>query len=185
MIEQTLEQLGLNKKEIMIYLEILKRGKTTPARVALSTAINRATVYSVAKNLIKKGIISGDFGGKTLYLTADSGKDLPTLLTRDKKVLLEKENLIKKALDEISSLPINTKYAVPSIRFVVEENMEEYLYKQTEKWNQSMSKEGAGCWGFQDHTFSDHFEKWIDNWAQLSSTRGLHIKLWSNESATE
>jgi len=185
MIEQTLLQLGLNNKEATIYLELLKRGKALPASISLSTGINRATVYSVAKNLIKKGIIASDFGGKSQYLTAIPPENLTSLLSVDRKSLLEKEVLIKKAIEEISALPINTQYAVPSIRFVVEEDMSEYLYKQTEKWNKSMAVDEMGCWGFQDHTFADHFEKWIDDWALLPSSRGLHVNLWSNLSLVE
>jgi sugar-specific transcriptional regulator TrmB len=185
MIEQTLGELGLNKKETAVYLEVLKRGKTTPARVSISTGVNRATVYSVAKSLIKKGIVAGDLGGKTLYLTALPPKELSVLTLRDKKALLEKESLIKKAIGELSALPMNTQYAVPTIRFIVEEDLEEYLHKRTETWNKSMAQGNAGCFGFQDHTFVEHFEKWIDDWAKLPSTQGLDVRLFSNTSPVE
>ncbi len=63
MIEEILKKLDFNDKEIQIYLAILQHGKMTPSAVSKVTKINRTTVYSTAKELVKKGVMKEDFGG--------------------------------------------------------------------------------------------------------------------------
>jgi sugar-specific transcriptional regulator TrmB len=58
MYTEYLKQLGLDDKEIAVFLVVLERGKVLPATVATITNINRSTVYSVAKELARKGLIT-------------------------------------------------------------------------------------------------------------------------------
>ena len=82
MLQQLLKQLEFSEKESQVYLAVLAQGKILPVDVAKITNINRATVYSVAKELIKKGVIAEDLGGKARYLVALPPKDLDKLATK-------------------------------------------------------------------------------------------------------
>jgi sugar-specific transcriptional regulator TrmB len=76
MENELLNRLGFSDKEITVYTAILRYGKISPASLAKLTKLNRTTVYSVAKELIKQGVIAEDLGGPSLLLVAKSPQAL-------------------------------------------------------------------------------------------------------------
>lgn len=182
MIEGLLKKLDFNDKEITIYLALLQQGRITPADLARSTGINRTTVYSVAKELIKKGVVAEDLGGEQLALVARPPEDLQYLIQQEEKKLATKKAAVDSALDTLKSLAKNTKYTIPKIVFIGEDDLNNYLYKQTPAWNKSILAMKEGWWGFQDMSFVKQYEKWIDEyWAETPPE--MWVKLLSNESA--
>ena len=75
MVETLLQQLGFTANEIAVYLAVLENGKITPTDVAKRTGVNRTTVYSVAKELAKRGVMVVDLGGVNHYLVALPPRD--------------------------------------------------------------------------------------------------------------
>ena len=144
MVEQLLKQLGFGDKEIKVYLTVLEQGKTTPANIALLTGINRSTVYSIAKDLLEKGVIAEDIAGTKGYLVALPPSDLKNLAKKEERDLQNKKVLIEQVTTELQNFTKNTKYSIPNIGFIYEEDLENFLYKQAPVWNQSiMSKDGT------------------------------------------
>jgi len=186
MIQQTLKDLGLKDKEIAVYLKVLELGKTTHAQISRITGINRATVYSVASLLIDKGLLQEDLGGSIKYIYALPPEDLDVLIKREKRELSKKEKLVEKAVQELKDLPLNTQYAVPHVRFLDEENLDHELKSNVTKWEESMRKSDPTFtwWGFQDHTFAEHFEGWI-KWYWQRAPKDIELKLLSNNSSIE
>lgn len=183
MIQEILKQLDFTDKEIEVYLTILESGKVTPTDVAKLTGINRTTVYSVAKELIKRGVVAEDLGGQTLYLVALPPQDLKSVVQKEEKKLEEKKSLVEKAIAELQNYARDTKYSVPKIVFIGEDDLENYLYKQTAVWNESIMKYDGCWWGFQDQSFVRYYEDWIDWYWQTGSPKNMKLKLLSNESA--
>ncbi len=184
MINETLKQLGFSDKETEIFLTIVKYGKIMPADIAKITGINRPTVYSVVKRLIKKGALLEDVGTKNLYVMAKPLSALPDILDGEKDLLKQKENLIKTAVQELSPLVAKVTYSVPKIRFIEEGDVKDYLYKQVVAWNESAKSIDGIWWGFQDHTFAEHFKDWINYiWKEVHPDG--HVKLLSNKSDIE
>jgi len=186
MINQLLKQLKFSDKETEVYLAVLAQGKVTPADVAKITNINRTTVYSIAQGLIKKGVIAQDLGGRTRYLVALPPKDLDKIVKKQEKQLKQKKAIINKAIKELAKLSQNTQYSIPKIVFITENDLENYLYKQSPIWNESILKSDktATWWGFQDHSFVVHYEKWID-WYWQRAPAKLCVRLLSNKSEIE
>jgi len=182
-MQELLEQLGLNKTEIEVYLKIVELGKTTPSRVARLTNINRTTVYSAASELVKAGIIEEDIGGKSLYLTARP-EGLREIIERGKRELEKKQRVVQKAVEELSQVASRSHYSVPKIRFVEDRDFEDYLYKQLPIWNKNMIKVDTTWWGFHDHSFPEHYSEWIEHYWDVSP-EAIDLKSWSNESETE
>lgn len=186
-IHQTLKKLGLNDKEIKVYLALLRGGKTRPALLAKNTKLNRATLYSVAKGLLSKGIIAEDMSGKILEFAPLPASNLANILGQAKKELKEKEDTIKKAVAEISLITPNKSYSVPKIRFVEEDAVEKYLFDNTEKWQDSIIAGDGIWWGYQDQSFAEHFEKWIDFTWKTKQSKHPHYKpqVFSNDTIVE
>jgi sugar-specific transcriptional regulator TrmB len=186
MIQETLKQLGLKDKEILVYLEVMKLGRSTPARIARLTSLNRATVYSVLAILVEKGIVAEDVGGAIRFFYALPPSGLNTLIEREQALLAEKEKLVAEAIQQLSDMPLNTEYSLPHIRFFDENTLKHQLHESVERWEASMQKTDPTLtwWGFQDHTFAEHFKEWI-MWYWSRVPEGVHVKLLTNASKVE
>jgi sugar-specific transcriptional regulator TrmB len=185
MIENYLKQLGLTEKEITVYLEILKAGKISPANVSRLTKINRTTVYSVAKELAKKGFIVEDLAGQASSFIAIPPQDLKFLIQKEEKQLEQKKQAIGQMIEELQNFSKNTKYSIPKITFIQEQDLMDYLYKRSDEWHASIMKHDGILWGFQDHSFAEHYEKWIDWEWRIGGPKNLRLRLFSNESGIE
>lgn len=184
MVRETLKRLHFTEKEIDVYLAVLTYGKVAPAEVSRLTRISRPTVYSVAKTLVQKGVISEDLGGKISYLVAQPLEDLGTLVAREKEALRQKEEFVQEAIAELSPLVGQVRYSIPKIRFVEEAELRNYLYNHVTTWHGSAKKFDGAWWGFQDHTFVEQYTEWIDYiWKEIHPDG--HVKLLSNKSDTE
>jgi predicted DNA-binding transcriptional regulator len=186
MIESKLKELGFQDKEIAIYLELMRRGKATPASISKATGINRATVYSVSAALAEKGVISEDLAGKSSYLVAKPPEALMEVANRLKREAVTKEGLVREALTELADVALGTKYSVPKVRFIEDSEIADYLYSQTPAWNASLIKTEPAkiWWGFQDHTFVENYEPWI-HWYWGNADPSIQVRLLSNESDIE
>lgn len=184
MLQQTLGKLGFTQKETEVYLALLTHGKMTPAEVAKLTRISRPTVYSVAKELVRKGVVIEDLGGLSRSLLAKSPEDLAVLVNREQKALDLKKLTVQTAIEELSRVAQSTKYAIPKIVFIPEEEIDNHLHKQTALWNDSIHTTDGIYWGFQDPTLVDSYQEWIDwYWQQPIKLPALNIL--SNTSKTE
>lgn len=184
MIEKTLILLGLKDKEVEVYLALMRLGKATPAQIAQITEINRATVYSVAKILLKKGLIQEDLAGSSRQLVALPPKELDILIDKERRRLKRKEELVEQAINELNDLPLNTQYAVPQIRFLEENNID--LETEAGKWDESILKVDSTktWWGFQDISFVGHYDEWI-NWYWSRANPDIQLKLLTNDGKVE
>lgn len=184
MIQSVLAQLGFSEKEIRIYLIVLQQGKVSLADVATLSGVNRTTVYSVAKELIKKGAIREEIGKKT-YLIARSPHDLDTLIEEDRKQLHKKEHLMESAISELMPFIQNERYQIPRLSFIEEDRLEKHLYTETERWSQSIRDTKSMWVGFQDHSFVEEYMPWVDwSWKQEFS-KDTQLQLFTNDSAVE
>ncbi|MCL5435783.1 MAG: helix-turn-helix domain-containing protein [Patescibacteria group bacterium] len=185
MIEDLLNKLDFNKKQSTVYLAVLKYGKITPSMLADITKLNRTTVYSVTKELSAMGVIGEDLGGPQLYLVAKPTQDLESLIKKEERKLEEKREIVKRAVKELQGIAKTAKYPIPKITFVQEEEVENHLYKATPKWDESILQYDGIWWGFQDQTFVQHYEDWIDWYWETGSKPQTKLKLLSNEAAEQ
>lgn len=184
MIDNLLNQLGLSDKEKTIYKLILEHGKISPALLSKLTKINRTTVYSVANDLKSKGLIAEDLGGKIIYYVPILENEFEKTIKKENEKFKEKEKTLRELQEALKNIPKSKTYSVPKIRFIDETDLEDYLYEATPKWHKSMIKTDSTWWGFQDHTFVEKFEKWID-WHWDIAPKEIDLKLFTNESGIE
>ena len=186
MYQDTLVKLGFSDKEIAIYTTLLQHVSLSAAEISKLTRINRTTVYSATKELTKKGLLSEDLGAKTRKFVALPPQNIERLFQNEQKKLDDKKPYILRAVRELNVFTQASKYTVPKIIFVEEENIESHLYKQTAVWNKSMKDRNVAYWGFQDASFVKHFEEWIDwYWTLEQSSNAIELKLLSNKIAEQ
>jgi predicted transcriptional regulator len=161
-MEKLFEAIGLNANEREVYLAVLSAGKISPQRVARLTGINRTTVYSIARKLRDSGFISEDVGQKVTYLLAESPENLKDIFEREEKKLSARKAAALELAKELSTLPRNANYSVPRIKFIEEADLSAYLYAEYNRWQESAKSYDDTWWGFQDNTFTEKYDAWID-----------------------
>lgn len=178
-MEKLFEAIGLNANEREVYLAVLSAGKISPQRVARLTGINRTTVYSIAKKLRDSGFITEDVGQKVTYLLAENPENLQKIFEKEEQKLEERKKAAIALSKELATLPRSATYSVPRIHFVEESDLSAYLYAEYARWQESAKSHDDTWWGFQDNTFTETYDAWIDwCWRQ---TPEVKTRLFLNE----
>lgn len=185
MIQELFKKLGFSDKEVDIYLAIMQNGKVTPNDLAKVTKIKRTTVYSVVSELVNKGIVSQDYSQSKTYVVALPPEEIVNIIKTEEKEVQIKKGVIDELVAELKNISGEVKYSVPKIRFISEEELGSFLYKNTEKWNDSMLKTDPLWNGFQDSSFIEHYQEWIDWYWKQDSSKKIKLQLLTNQSINE
>jgi len=74
-IKDSLENLGLEEKEVNIYLTLLEVGESSVLEISKRSGVKRPTTYVILQSLEKKGLVTKRFKSKkTLYLPQNPKK---------------------------------------------------------------------------------------------------------------
>ena len=185
MNKDLLASLGLNGSETAVYEAVLRAGSIDPAALAKASGIKRTTAYSVARGLVEKGLLIEDGTKRPRAFTPAGPKEVLALVEADKKRAAERETKLTRLASELSKLSSTATYPVPTVRFIEEGRLRDFLYQQDSVWEESLLATGeTGWWGFQDHTFVEHFGSWIREYWEDASKK-LEVKLLSNRAPGE
>lgn len=122
-INTELEQLGLHKSEIRVYLHLLENGLSTPPQIAKGTGIARTNCYHVLRELEGKGLIQTQaLGKRKAYLARDPESIVATL---DRK-----KEAATRVVPELRELYTSQKNK-PKIRFFAGWSEVREIYMQT------------------------------------------------------
>ncbi len=184
MDEKILSALNLNPSEVAVYKAILVSGGLAPAALAKVAGMKRTTAYSVAGSLVEKGLCVEDTTKRPRIFTPASPKQVLALIDKEKDLVAEREETLKTLANELTKLSASTSYPVPTIRFIAEEKIESFLKQQASLWNTNLLESETTWWGFQDHTFVEHYGKWI-SWYWEQTPERIDLKLLSNRAPAE
>ena len=98
MNEKLLEEIGLTKGEIRVYLTLLKLGETTTGKIIDNAEISSGKIYEILDKLIRKGLVSYIVKEKTKYFVASSPNRILDYMKEKEKELRTKEDELKKEL---------------------------------------------------------------------------------------
>lgn len=185
MKDSLLSSLGLTSGEIRIYNAVLKLGTSTPTVFGKSAGMKRTTAYSIARGLVEKGLLTEDTTKRPRVFTPATPAEVVALTRVDKKQVMEREELLKKLAEELSSRSVASVYPVPTVRFIEEAKISDFLRQQTMLWEASMIETNEPTWwGFQDHTLLEHHGDWI-SWYWGRCPKEIDLKLISNRAQVE
>lgn len=183
MIRELLGKIGFKYKEILVYTAIVSAGRASASVITKATGLNRATVYSVAKILCKRGVVYEDASRRPREFYPSPLEDLKRLTSPLKREVEKKDQLISEAISELNNISTSTRYSVPKIRLVEHEQLRDFLFKQTAHWYKSLTDSKESWWGFQDHRLVEEYQDWIDySWKKYPKQE---VKLLSNDSRIE
>lgn len=104
MNEKLLEEIGLTKGEIKVYLTLLKTGETTTGKIIEEAQISSGKIYETLEKLIKKGLVSYIIKEKTKHFSASSPHRILDFLQDKGKELRKKEQELIKELPSLLSI---------------------------------------------------------------------------------
>lgn len=108
-IKDTLEQLGMHEKKAEVYLACLELGNATAYSVAKKVGFKRPTVYDIANQLMREGLLHKSMRGNVKYFSpADPEKLIRLLKTKEKN--------IREIMPELQNL-YNSPKTKPLIRY--------------------------------------------------------------------
>lgn len=132
-IQETLESIGMNKNEIIIYLDLIKVGSSSAHDISNRTKIHRPNVYDTLDKMIKKGIVTSSIEeSKKIFYPIEPNNLLEYLKQREfdlKEVIPEIEKFRATAKQERK---IEMAEGIRAIRNILnsflEDNQPIYVY---------------------------------------------------------
>lgn len=116
MVEPTLRKLGLDDKQVAIYLELLKSGPSPVRKIAFAARVNRGTTYDILKGLMHLGLVSYFHQDTHTHFTAEDPVSLAKLAKERQKELERTQEEIERAIPELKSL-IDRDGGKPVVKF--------------------------------------------------------------------
>jgi sugar-specific transcriptional regulator TrmB len=116
MIHHSLKQLGLNDKEIRVFLEVFRMGEGSPSMIAKKTKLPRTTVFDTLTKLSKKGLLHRfkKFGQYTF--TCEDEDVLMKFALKEQQRWMNNQVIVEKILPLLHNL--RSPYSpAPTIRF--------------------------------------------------------------------
>lgn len=141
-ISQSLEKIGLNKKESQAYLELLRLGTQPASSIARKMNIPRSTAHFLLENLVDRRFCIQTKKGNTFLFTAEPPQNIVKILETEKeKELLHKENqidLLQKIMPEMEGM-ISKYTDIPQITFYegIEGILKMFIKKSAKKTTDS------------------------------------------------
>ncbi len=103
MIEKELKLIGLTKREINVYLALLKIGENTTGKISEESKVSTAKIYEVLAKLIEKGLATFIIKSKTKYFSPTSPKKILEYVEEKKNEIDNTKSRIEKLIPNLSS----------------------------------------------------------------------------------
>jgi len=107
-MEKILMDLGLNGKEIKIYLKLLEYGQSSIQKIFELTGINRVSLYDILKSMVGKSFVNEIYIGKIKNYNAVQ----PSFILN---IIKEKEKKFKEVLPDFEKL-VQSNVCVPKVK---------------------------------------------------------------------
>lgn len=184
MLEELLQKIGFSEREALVYVVLVKQGRLSPVQLSRLTKIKRTTIYSILKELIEKDLVAQDLTHKNQLVYALPVQQLITLVGKQEREVNKRKELTKRAVSELDAVTTGSKFSIPRTSFISEEQIESFLYEQTDKWNQSILQYDKTMWGFSSAKYvSEYFEYMV--WFWEHAPKELELKLLGDDLEVE
>ncbi|MFH1802061.1 MAG: helix-turn-helix domain-containing protein [archaeon] len=101
MIESVLEEIGLTKNEIRVYLSLLELGETKTGEILRHSGINSGKIYEILDSLKKKGLVSEIKKAGVLCFSPANPKRVISYLEEKKSIITNQETNYQKILPQL------------------------------------------------------------------------------------
>jgi len=110
MKKSLLEDIGLTKSEISVYLALLELGSSTTGKIVDKAKVSSSKIYEVLDKLIQKGLVSFIIKSGIKYFQASSPERIMGYMEEKENKLSEQKNELEKLLPELKIKQTLSKY---------------------------------------------------------------------------
>lgn len=103
MIEPTLKRIGLDDKQVAVYLALLRLGPSPVRKIALEAKVNRGTTYDILKGLMRLGLVSYYHQDKHMYFVCEDPGALVSVVAEKRKELQRIDGELQNIIPELRS----------------------------------------------------------------------------------
>lgn len=160
MNENLLEEIGLTKGEIKVYLTLLKLGETTTGKIIEEAGISSGKIYEILDKLIKKGLASFIIKEKTKYFTASSPNRILDYLHEKEKNLKTKEEELTKQLPALLSIEKGTKKEYGTHLFKGFKGIQTAIFEALDNLASKDEVLAMGIISSKDETYNILWQRW-------------------------
>jgi sugar-specific transcriptional regulator TrmB len=134
MIENVLKKIGLESKEISVYLKSLDLGSQPASVVAMRVGVPRNTTRFILDKLVRKGLVSKSKRGNTQIYTPEHPQNVVRFVESKRTKMNDKYDIQRKAIEDVmvelesKMRPTSTR---PKITFYEGEEGMEKVYDDT------------------------------------------------------
>jgi HTH-type transcriptional regulator, sugar sensing transcriptional regulator len=115
-LKPVLESLGLNPKEIELYLMLLQIGTAPASALARRMRIPSSTAQYTCQQLQKKGLIRMIQKGNTYLFNCEPPRNLLMLVEREQNLLVAKQESVERIVGELEGM-MNPQSVLPKVKF--------------------------------------------------------------------
>ncbi len=101
-LEYGLEQLGLTRNEVKVYLALVDIGQTTTSAIIKNTGINTSKVYESLERLLRKGIVSYTIIKNKKHWQAEDPARIRDYITAEKQAIRKKEDFASAIIADLT-----------------------------------------------------------------------------------
>lgn len=160
MDEKLLEEIGLTRGEIDIYLALLKVGETTTGKLIEEANISGSKVYVILDKLIKKGLVGYIIKEKTKHFSAANPDSILDYVEKKESLLHEKKERIKRQLPSLKALQEVHKKEHETTLFVGLRGIETAVFQALNEMDPEEEVLAMGVRTSKAEKFNIMWEKW-------------------------
>lgn len=159
MNEKLLEELGLTKGEIKVYLSLLKLGETTTGKIIENAEISSGKIYEILDKLAKKGLVGVSIKEKTKYFSAASPNRILDYVHEKEKELKEQEKVLEKELPLLLKMESKEEKNENQL-FVGIKGIQTAIFESLEKMNPKEEVLAMGIRSSKEEKYNLLWQRW-------------------------
>lgn len=128
-VKQQLAFLGLEDKEIEVYLAILSLGKCTITDIAAKSLVKRTTIYAYLESLVARGLVFKTADKKRVLYCAEEPEKIKKTLESERRKLEEKKERLTALVPQLEAL-YATAFSRPRVSFYEGKEGIRQVYRQ-------------------------------------------------------
>ena len=164
MNEKLLEEIGLTKGEIKVYLALLRLGETTTGKIIEEAQISSGKIYEILEKLIKKGLASFIIKEKTKYFNAASPNRILDYLYEKEKNIKEKEQELRKELPSLLSIEKAGKKEYETNLFIGIKGIQTAIFEALEDLTPKEEVLAMGIISHKKEKYNLLWQRWHKEW---------------------
>lgn len=160
MNQKVLEEIGLTRGEIRVYLTLLKIGETTTGKIIEQSGLSSGKIYEIIDKLIKKGLVSFIVKEKTKYFQACSPNRLKDYLYEKENEIKSKEKELEKELPSLLETYNSKLSENNSVLFKGLKGIQTAIFQALDEMTKDDEVLAMGIISSKDEKYNILWEKW-------------------------